>query len=693
VSVKLVDATGVAQFSAAVRLGDSLARQGRAEEALAAYDQAASLIPGHSIPFSRASCLRLARMLGAVPPSSPVAADVPRVQMTSLGANGRFGNQLLQYGFLRLYAARHRLVAETPDWIGRYLYGCSDPGISSALPSVSENLVDLPAALRGELTDPPRNCDLNGYFCGDTRHWGPVAAEFRDIFQPVPAIRGTIEKALSRLRERGRTIVAIHLRRGDFGYGRFWIAPAGWYLQWLRCVWPDLEQPVLYVASDAPDAAAPFAEFSPLQNHDLDASPDPLPFLLDHFVLSRADYLAISNSSFSFSAAMLNPGLSVAMRPHPDRRELVPFDPWAAPVLLDPSPREPRTGASPAHVPGIELMVHEGSSASPMTGLKGGAGEFSPGQFAGKAGMGSANREERPVFLAASMYTPSHRALAERLAASLLALGVPFILYEVPTVHRSISALGSDDPAYTKANFVRYLLDTYGVPILYMDCDCVLRSEPLLIRCLVETGTEFAIYNWLADVHTDAYAPVELRGADGQIVKPADRFFRFWYSVDAYSPTQLMCSGAAQLYANRPAARELLQTWATVIQEHPGVVDDQCLDVAFNSRLTGIRKPRSSWLDKAYARYLFWIYARPVIDHPQFPAGRREPTTPYVPLPEGPRFRLDLAETRSDARLLPRDCLIDTQLKRLLRSQASRAQPGRMEAVDIGPLLQELYLG
>jgi hypothetical protein len=728
--------------------------------------------------------------------------------MTSLGANGRFGNQLLQYGFLRLYAARHRLLAETPDWIGRYVYGCNDPDISLALPPVDENTVDLPAALRGDLLEPPRNCDLRGYFCGDTRDWGPVAAEFRGLFEPVSAIRCAFEKALERLRDRGRTLVAIHLRRGDFGYGRFWIAPADWYVQWLRRLWPELERPVLYVASDAPNAAAPFAEFSPLQNHDLDSSPDPLPLLLDHFVLTRAEYLAISNSSFSFSAALLNPGLSTSVRPHPDRRELVPFDPWASPVLIDPIPREPRPRASQGRAPRIRpgqcvvhyggycaewthavrrefpsLMVHElddgdsldalrarrseprihhlyladsvpidtlieqahdafacahvetvhfqashveaehvvvrltelgfresiGEAGSPLrcmvhqgsssfyvsdnAGAIGGAEQLSASKFAGKVGMGSVNCGERPAFLAASMYTPSHRALAERLAASLRALGVPFILYEVPTVHRSISARGSDDPTYTKANFVRYVLDTYGVPILYMDCDCVLRSEPLLIRCLIGAGAEFAIYNWLADVHTDAYAPVELRGADGQLVKPADRFFRFWYSIDAFSPTQLLCSGATQLYADTPAARELLGTWASVIRDHPGVVDDHCLDVAFNSRLTGLRRPRSSWLDKAYARYLFWIFARPVIDHPQFPSGRRQPTTPHVPLPEGPRFRLDIAETRSDARLLPRDCLIDTQLKRLLRSQPSPTQPGQMEAADIGPLLQELYLG
>jgi hypothetical protein len=490
-----------------------------------------------------------------------------------------------------------------------------------------------------------------------------VAGEFRQLYQPVPAIRHRLDATLSRLREGGRTLVAIHLRRGDFGYGRFWIAPAPWYLDWLRGIWATLDRPVLYIASDEPSVAAAFGEFTPLQSRDLDAGPEPLPMLVDHFILSRADHLAISNSSFSFTAAMLNPHLSAAVRPHPDRHALVEFDPWGAPVLLDP----------------------------PIAA--GAEGPSLPGRFAGKVGMGNAHLEEKPAFMVASLYTPNYRSLAERLAASLNRMGMPFVLFEVPTVHRSISSQGTDDPAYTKANFLRFLFDTYGVPVLYVDCDCVLRSEPRLIRCLVEAGTEFAIYNWLADEHTDAFVPVELRGADGQVVKPADRFYRFWYSIDAFSPTQLVCSGATQFYANTAASRALLDTWAAVIAEHPGVADDQCLDVAFNFRLPAERKPKALWLDKAYARYLFWIYARPVIDHPQIPAGKRLPTAPHVPLPAGPRYHLQLAEMRTDARLLPRDCLIDTQRKRLLRSQPSAAQPGQVEAVDIGPLLQELYLG
>ena len=54
--------------------------------------------------------------------------------------------------------------------------------------------------------------------------------------------------------------------------------------------------------------------------------------------MTCADRLAISNSTFSFTAAMLNqrsPSSAHAfVRPVPDARALVPFDPWDSYPLL-----------------------------------------------------------------------------------------------------------------------------------------------------------------------------------------------------------------------------------------------------------------------------------------------------------------------------------------------------------------------
>ena len=77
--------------------------------------------------------------------------------------------------------------------------------------------------------------------------------------------------------------------------------------------------------------------------------------------MRSADVLATANSTFSFTAAMLaHPprappppppgGVDRFWRPDPLRRALVPFDPWAAPPLLDAAVllSERRAGANTA---------------------------------------------------------------------------------------------------------------------------------------------------------------------------------------------------------------------------------------------------------------------------------------------------------------------------------------------------------
>ena len=360
------------RLDALILLGDARAARGAFDAAAEAYRQAQAFVPGHALPFSRLLCLHWRRQIGPAPKPRSIPPGTGRVQMTSLGANGRFGNQLLQYGFLRLYARRHDLSVEAPDWIGRYLYGFDDPTPHETLRTIDEKQVDLFGALHGPTASAPRDVNLRGYFCDDTSRWGGVAAEFQALFEPVAAVRTRLEAALGRLRDRGTDLVAIHVRRGDFGYGRFWIAPSDWYRTWLADLWPRLTRPLLYIATDDPEVAGEFREYEPTLRGDLKIDLDLPDFVLDHFVLSHADYLAVSNSSFSFSAAMLNASAKEFQRPDPNQRRLVPFDPWHAPVLLDPEvpadavlPGERgllRTAISPGQV-----VMHIGSHCSDWT--------------------------------------------------------------------------------------------------------------------------------------------------------------------------------------------------------------------------------------------------------------------------------------------------------------------------------------
>jgi hypothetical protein len=131
------------------------------------------------------------------------------------------------------------------------------------------------------------------------------------------------------VRQRGRTAVAIHIRRGDYGFAYFSRTPVSWYLHQLERIWPTLDRPFLYVASDAlDDVLSPFARYSPVTADDVCR---PLPahdFYRDFYVLQHADVLLIPNSTFSFSAAMLNERLQAAYRSHVPSRGFVAFDPW-----------------------------------------------------------------------------------------------------------------------------------------------------------------------------------------------------------------------------------------------------------------------------------------------------------------------------------------------------------------------------
>lgn len=317
-------------FGALVEIGLLLLHTGRLDEALSAADRAAALNPGHGIPFSLQAMAAARRRFG--PPPGPRAAQPgPAVSMRSLGANGRFGNQLLQYAFLRLYARQHDLVAQSHDWIGRDLFGCDDPFPVREFASLDESQVDLFASLNGQ-GPVYANHDLSGYFCGHTAQWQDRKAAFRALFQLRPAIRSWLQPAMAELATRGRTLVGVHIRRGDFGQGKFWIAPVDWYAAWLKEIWGGLDAPVLYIASDDPGVTAEFSAFHPVDAGMLGAGR--LDFCLDHHVLTQARHLAISNSTFSFTAAMLNEKALGFVRPDPRLQALAPFDPWNADVLL-----------------------------------------------------------------------------------------------------------------------------------------------------------------------------------------------------------------------------------------------------------------------------------------------------------------------------------------------------------------------
>ncbi|HVW25565.1 MAG TPA: FkbM family methyltransferase [Polyangiaceae bacterium] len=319
-------------FPALIGVAVALDETGRTDEAIEYYERSCQSMPGHALPFTRRAILKVRQSWPAPPPCAACSSG-PRIAMTTLGLNGRFGNQLLQYAFLRLYADPRGLEVEVPDWIGRDIFGFANPEPAEPLPVLEEDHFDARAALQGSIGG-PTNVDLYGFFALGGAAYAPHKEKFRELFQLSAPARAAVSEPLARLRERGRTVVAVHIRRGDFVGGAHWPAPTAWYTDWLDSEWARFDDPVLYVATDDLSVLADFAQFAPVTASDLWTPVPGVEFLLDFVTLTIADYLAKSNSTFSAVAALLNERAKGFMRPNPELGGLVAYDPWNAPFLL-----------------------------------------------------------------------------------------------------------------------------------------------------------------------------------------------------------------------------------------------------------------------------------------------------------------------------------------------------------------------
>jgi hypothetical protein len=286
---------------------------------------------------------------------------------------------------------------------------------------------------------------------------------------------------------------------------------------------------------------------------------------------------------------------------------------------------------------------------------------------------------EDAAFVVCAMFTSDYLPRAERLLRSLRELALPHALFKVPSVHRSISPQGNDDLAYSKPRFVAWAVRQFARPVLYVDADCCLRERPELLPALRTREIDFAAYNWLFDVGNDSWLPLASEPWDGTA-----RYWRYGHSVPDWSSAQLVCSGAVQYWANTPAASALLQRWELNLTEYPGAPDDHCLDYAFNFPVADAPRAKVFWLPKEYARYLHWPYVRPVIDHPDLPAGMA--SSQYELLGDRRFDATRLLRDPGKTRALPRMCIVDTVARQLLlRDAAGELKP-------VAPLTLPLYL-
>ena len=275
----------------------------------------------------------------------------PVIAMSSLDKKGRFANQLFKYLFMRILARQHGAVLQVSDWAGAQLYGLDEPMPLRTLVQYDESrprscrraslrrtAPERMLAGEGEVAD----ADFQGYFQFDARHYAPHQKFAREVFTLTPQLQARVDRALAKLREAAsegeREVIAVHLRRGDYGRGYFFRTPCAWYEQWLATLCADHgldpARVVVYLASEDPERyRGRFKPFRTATARDVSDMPPALDWLLDFEVMRAADRLAIANSSFSFMAAFLNPRITRAMRPSIERMGLVEFDPRDGAIL------------------------------------------------------------------------------------------------------------------------------------------------------------------------------------------------------------------------------------------------------------------------------------------------------------------------------------------------------------------------
>lgn len=301
--------------------------------------------------------------------SAPAKTLEPRLLvMSAIGRLGRFGNQIFQYAFLRIAARASGAEVQCHPWIGQALFGQKEPPVTAALTPLFETGSNLSAMLghapefqpyvekatgkKGRkvgveaMREGVEPGDLIGLFQWHTSAYAPHKEYFRSLFQPREDLLPWLEEPLTILRKRGRTIVAIHLRIGDYRWlpqYSFTLMPSPeWWVEWLDSIWGTLDNPVLFVCSNNVAAVRHvFSRYNPVTYPDCKLEPPErlrgknADFYRDYYVMTQADVLGISNSSFSFSAAMLNERAKLFVRPHWDfATRFTTFDPWNSDPLL-----------------------------------------------------------------------------------------------------------------------------------------------------------------------------------------------------------------------------------------------------------------------------------------------------------------------------------------------------------------------
>lgn len=266
-----------------------------------------------------------------------VYVKAPMVTNSAMGSMGRFANKAFQYMFLRTYAAEHGFEFANLPWEGDDMYYVS-PGVET-LPKLARVVTQTKYGFDDcdivNAPEPLANADLQGFFQYNMKYYAPYRAEIEAEF----AHKGVyleVEKAMrTGFDALPGPLAVVHLRRGDYGTGIYFLTPNSWYVDWLRALKTTEPNLQVYIATDDPTVAgSDFDEFNLITVDQLNLPIVEHGFFYDFTAMRLSDYLGISNSTFSFLASALNNSVVSTVRPDPQLKKMVPFKAWTSDPLI-----------------------------------------------------------------------------------------------------------------------------------------------------------------------------------------------------------------------------------------------------------------------------------------------------------------------------------------------------------------------
>jgi len=246
---------------------------------------------------------------------------------------GRWGNQIIEYAFLRTYAKRYRLDYQIHPWAGQPIFGFHDPLLRIALPEKLENY-STPGDYQTEPLPPngPEFAEhaFSGWAQYHTNYYAPDREFIQALYAHVePAYAGPLPDALAKFLAVPGAKIGLHIRRGDFGRMCFFLTPVSWYRRWLDQNLARFDRPVAFIGSEDPSVIAAFADYHPVTIEDFGLRWNRDDFLSEWWFLKHCDVVLTPNSTYSFTAAWLNPHLVECWRSQLTTQTFQRIDPWS----------------------------------------------------------------------------------------------------------------------------------------------------------------------------------------------------------------------------------------------------------------------------------------------------------------------------------------------------------------------------